>query len=617
MEQIETFITSDNASDNASANISNREKSINEFLKLVKNDDDNNPILQGLYTKRHPTEPLVIATYGKVKNIKKHTENDACRGLVLQTTNDKNNSISVISRGFDRFIPKYRSPDEKLVVKRATIKEDGSLMFMFKYKDSWHLSTMHDFADNMLPFGDITYADLFCQIINQPLNNFAENLISQFERPDKVMTFCFEMCSPFNRIIKLYSKPTLFLLAVFGNDDFQSHGSTEFIIPPNIALPENVQLVQTVDVPQNITFQDATNKVIELSRDDITFEGVVLECINPESPTLEPVRVKVKNPFYLIQHTLKYRSWSKCTAQMMVPLILDKLDDIIINNVFSSLGGRDKVFEYEIKERVEYFTQRIAKEYETILMVINQLVTMEFMTKADYAITLQTNYPNICKVWGSLFFEIFEDIKNVKKKNFYLLNITFKKHMIHNIDKIFPIDPFIDKTHPNHCCEMTQENIPEDIQEFENDGISKKSDRCYCGNKMIVHRLKNDVTRYRYCHCGSSFGYLTYGSGTWLSQCSDPECMCTHEVDQHTQKPLGKPACIFTKNLRLNVHELIDNSELTKSECYDIISNITNKQKSDAHMARFGISDCIKVLLNFKIEEKKYKIQKEKTNEKI
>lgn len=178
----------------------------------------------GLYVCPHTTKNISILNYGKVRNWGEANALDACRGLILESTPPYN----VLSRGFDRFLPQTVSQHSKandtndvLKIARATVKEDGSLLFMFKYEGHWMLSTMHNFADGILPFDsqERTYAELFHEIIEQPLDVFAETLLAQFESDDWVLTFCFEMCSIYSRVIRLYPTPKLYLISAFGGEN--------------------------------------------------------------------------------------------------------------------------------------------------------------------------------------------------------------------------------------------------------------------------------------------------------------------------------------------------------------------------------------------------------------
>lgn len=213
-------------------------------------------------------------------------------------------------------------------------------------------------------------------------------------------------------------------------------------------------------------------------------------------------------------------------------------------------------------------------------------------------------------VWKGFFIDIFKHLNNVHQ---HILTI-FNSHMTtpSQIDRVFGCnDPFVDNTHEKHCCDMTSESaiccLNWCSQHELNDGMSSSSSYCYCGNKMNIIRLRSEFSRYRVCHCGKKFGYLTYFGYNYLGVCSNVNCLCTHEVNKQSLQPLGKPCNMFCKNLRLHVHELIDRivikKGISKTECYKKISTIVNKSEDATHMAKLEISDCIKILLNLQNDE--------------
>jgi hypothetical protein len=334
------------------------------------------------------------------------------------------------------------------------------------------------------------------------------------------------MCSLFNRVIRKYDTPTLFLLAIFGG----KNGSIEYPINKNIVLCDNVKHVTEIELPENIMFGDVIKKIDELSKNELTFEGFVLQTSTNE-------RIKAKNKYYLMHHTLKYRGWVKCTLPCLMPYIFDNTTDQIIQNVIECSNYNDSAIN-ELLFRIEY-----------------------------------------CK-----------------------------KYLVEHKNKlILKIDPFLDETHPKYYCTFNISNIPHELLNQQNNGLATNSNLCYCGNEMNIIRLRNDITRYKVCYCGKKCGYLTYCSGTWLSICSNKMCDCTHEVNQITQKPLGIPASLFCKNLRLHIHQIIDEYErtniLTKDQCYEKIVQIIGQPREHTHMATMGISECVKILNTFCITD--------------
>lgn len=563
-----------------------REESLKTLYSLLEeNTLDDLKKSHNLYVSYHPTEPLAILHYGRIEKARKVSDVDSCRGLVVESFPP----YKIVSHGFDRFLPKYENMNNVINLKKATIKEDGSLMFLFKYNDKFHLATMYDFATNVLAFSDKTYGQLFLEIINQPLDDFADHLVSQFSDPSSVMTMSFELCSLYNRVIKEYNVPTLYLTSVYGG----KNGLIELDIPPQINLCPNVELVKEIAFDNSvISFQDAYNKVCDYAKNSVdgdrfTFEGFVLL-------TTDNKRVKVKNPYYYILHNLKYKGFIKCTPDIMVPLIADKIDDIIIQIVVDSVP-HDKIFiERELKKRRDYYNQVMNAEKEKIISAISFLKENNVSDPKQMISMMKEHYETLFDTWNHLFFTLI-------KNNFDLEICQFEKECVKNISRIFDENShkMLSKIHPNVCC-LYDSHFDFNGRDIEKgDGIGKNSVTCFCGSQMKLTELRTDLHRYRYCHCGEAYDFLTYGSWTYLMLCTNPECTCTHETNTKTRLPLGIPASNFCKSLRLQVHELINRSKLTRNECYKKIQNITGKSEEDAHMAKFSIQDCLKVLNEF------------------
>ncbi len=558
----------------------------NDFEELRKSHD--------LFYKRHSSLNLAILHYGKIAKTKKISETDSCRGLVIETTAPFN----VVSRGFDRFIPRHEDMKTILNIKKVTVKEDGSMMLLFKYDGKFMLSTMYDFADGPLAFSDKTYTQLFLQIINQPLDDFANSIINQFPNSDNIMTLCFEMCLLENRVIKPYTTPTLFLTSVYGGQD----GNDEIEIPDNIQLCPNVNVVEQIKFPSTCTLEEAHNKVKQYCQNDLMFEGFVIQ-------TTENQRIKVKNPYYYTHHYLKYKGWIRCGPEIMIPLIVDKLDEIIINNVVDSSPHDKEFINDELKKRRDYYKLLMDTELDkiktAISMIVNVVMSGEVMDTTRYAKILKNHDNNLFVKWSGLFFEM--------ARNGFNDYSSFYAYCKLNSNKAFKnYNQFLNESHPLTCCEFTNDHlklIKENCDK--SNGIGNDPYTCYCGNQMKLTELRTELHRYRVCHCGKPYGFLTYNCWTNIMLCTNPSCTCTHEVNTHTKKPLGIPASPLCKNLRLEIHEIINNSGLPKDKCYDIIQKITGRTKETTHMALFGIDDCLKTL---ELLQKEINVEKDKKN---
>lgn len=144
------------------------------------------------------------------------------RGLVLDSEND----FKIVRKGFNRFFNYGESPAAKIdwSTADATIKEDGTLIFLSYYDGRWMLGTRQNFDLREAEMSDAlypTFFDLFQDVVHKHYPKFAlGGMLGQN------CTWCFELCSRFNRIVIDYPEPKLFLLAKFDNymgNEFPQH----------------------------------------------------------------------------------------------------------------------------------------------------------------------------------------------------------------------------------------------------------------------------------------------------------------------------------------------------------------------------------------------------------
>lgn len=543
--------------------MTDRETSINSFYDLL-----NKISLEGLiksnqvYTCEHKDYPIVILNH-KSSFKSKETCFDACRGLIIE----KEYPHKVVSRGFDKF--KHYKNSNNILINRATIKEDGSLIFLFRIKHGnvykWLLSTMHDFADNKLQFGEMTYEELFKNIINEPLDDFANKLVEQCN--PNITTFCFEMCSQYNKVIKEYKTPTLFLITAFG----YSNSSIEISIPRGLSLPDNVKQIVEIDIKENITFDDINLKIEEYVANDFSFEGFVLEIIDNGIVR----RIKAKNRYYLIKHILKYRGWISATPKLIIPLIFNGVDELILSEL-DEYDLLSRTCKNEIIKHRDYYKNIIESEKNNIINLVSTLIDFSI---SDYIKKISHLNKNL----KSLLISIYNGYFNEK---------LFEKYIMENISKLLN-NPFISKLDKvNHYDYIDQDN----------NGLSKNKYLCYCGENMVFTRLKADLTIYKSFN-NINYGTKTYRSGNNLMICNS--CLCTHEINKITNEPLGIPCSHYCKSLRLYIHHLMDRlsfeNKITKSEFYKSIELILNCDEEEAHMAKLGIEECYKIIKHYSV----------------
>ena len=149
--------------------------------------------------------PIFVLNYHPYKSEKCNELVEQCRGVVMEMDTWK-----VVAYGMPRFYNNgekgVKSSFDFNNIIRCEHKEDGTLLHLFCYNNEWILATRYNFCEDYL--GDITYQELFEQIIDMTINEMGEFL-------DPTITYCLEMCSKTNSIIKLYEKPSIYLLAAY------------------------------------------------------------------------------------------------------------------------------------------------------------------------------------------------------------------------------------------------------------------------------------------------------------------------------------------------------------------------------------------------------------------
>ena len=277
----------------------------------------------------HPSLPLVILNYNRTAN-KNSPYTNTCRGLILEL-----DTWNPIAQGMTRFFD--IKPDE-IVPTSAEIKEDGTLIHMFNYQGSWLLATRHNFADDYVNDRTLTYQQLFEKISERPVGELGLSL-------NPKVTYCLEMCSKDNRIIRKYQPGVIYLLTCYQQGIELSEKEVDTEAAKIGWKRPNRYLVNTLEQCQLL--------LAEESLKDPLFEGLVIK-------DKEGRRYKKKNRFYLDIHKLKYRGWKVALPKLVVPLLLhhsDKLD--LIYEAISS--GHDINIDVDLNIIRQYWTQNIQR----------------------------------------------------------------------------------------------------------------------------------------------------------------------------------------------------------------------------------------------------------------
>lgn len=458
----------------------------------------------------HETLPLVILTYHPFLSPKNNPIVDQCRGIVMELE-----SFNIVAKGLDRFY----NYGEKNVVNdfvfdncRAEVKEDGTLIHMFCYKDQWLIANRYNFCEDIVGTrgtinneSPLTYEDLFYSICGKGFEQYL----------DKSVTYCLEMCAAENIIVKLYKTPSVYLLA-----SFRDCVELDYVMPHfSPWLKPDTYMVTSLN---------QVYLLIETLSENQVFEGFVLVSNDNK-------RIKIKSSMYKILHNLKYRGLCACTKSSLAPFIKNNTIDYVI---------------------------------ETLTCFRNEQELDEIRKRVD-----------IIKA-----------------------NINDKRN-----------DMFLDIDHPRYYCKLEKELRGNGLAKVLPIKVPDKNEwvlTCYCGNIMDSIRLRVDYVQYKTCHCGSRFDYKKYMPGTLIALCS--KCPCSHELHQQDQtfksgetvimgQPTGIPASTELKNLRLYVHQLINNitkkHKVDKDSVYNKISSIMGLERHKTHIGLFTISDCSKIII--------------------
>lgn len=237
----------------------------------------------GVKQYRHPTLPLVGLKYDQLDGDRRSRVVQECRGTVLE---EANCSYRVVARPFDRFF----NVDEHDIVCESRFdwsefdvveKVDGSLIILYWYANEWHANTSGSFGLGTITKDGPTWRELFWKTANIDLAKL-----------DKHLTYLFELCTPWNKVVRTYRQPTAYLLGV--RDTRGGHETWEFLVTDiakelGVARPERISMRNR---------EALATWLEERTKSDPTFEGFVLRDKNN-------LRLKMKSKTYLGFHKIK------------------------------------------------------------------------------------------------------------------------------------------------------------------------------------------------------------------------------------------------------------------------------------------------------------------------
>lgn len=269
----------------------------------------------GIKVNINKQDDRVILNYSQIDSPKTHPVVMECRGLTLDFETGE-----LIARSFPRFFNAGEVPVEfNWNDCTATHKEDGSLLLVFMHQGQWKFQTRNSFAAGIVTnfwneSQNITWEDLAKKALLK--TDFFYYAIQDF-------TYVFELCSPFNKIVRSYDTEQVYLLSVFYDEKECSEHRID-------CIAQDLRIKRPHKVKCN-SLNDALDFVNRVSEEDRTFEGVVMR-------DYRGVRLKIKSKKYL-ELSRRLNNGNIFLDKYLIPAILDGEKDEILT-YFPELKGR-------------------------------------------------------------------------------------------------------------------------------------------------------------------------------------------------------------------------------------------------------------------------------------
>jgi hypothetical protein len=294
----------------------------------------------------HKNLPLVILNYDQIESKpRNHAIVRECRNLILENFPP----YKLVSRSFYRFwnLSEFPLEFESFNLNDFFFQEkiDGSLMTLFNYKGQWLATTRSTFADGVCGESGKTWAELFHSVLSlEKINSVCDSSLS----------YVFEFCSPWNKIITEYKTPKLYLLSIFdGKYEFHPHQvdyEAQFL---NLERPKYYNFKNVDEILSYVGEQ--TNK-------NPTWDGVVINDLRQ--------RWKIKNPGYLSLHRLA-NNGEGFKVKTLLPFILKGEEDEALVYIKRYFAEVIPLFE-ETKQKVNEEKKRVEDLWNEVKEIESQ-----------------------------------------------------------------------------------------------------------------------------------------------------------------------------------------------------------------------------------------------------
>jgi len=248
--------------------------------------------------------------------------------------------------------------DDKITVHE---KVDGSLILMYFYDGNWHINTRGSFADGNLGFTGKSWKEW---VIESVLNK------NEIDKLDPLFTYIMEFVSPYNKVVRIYPQPQLYLLSVMETDV-----GTEMNEEAADAVASTLGILRPKRFLLSSNPQEIKDFLIDNSKSDPTFEGFVL---------VDSVgnRIKFKSETYVNLHHL-LDNGNIFNPSRLVPVILN--------------GERDEIVAYlpELERHFDNIEKVLNEAYDQMMVVWEKVKDIESQKEFAILVVGSTSFPSI------------------------------------------------------------------------------------------------------------------------------------------------------------------------------------------------------------------------------
>lgn len=270
----------------------------------------------GIKVTEHSRDPLVILNYDQLDSPKTDPIVRECRGLVLER-----DTWQVVARAFPRFFNWGEVQDEMALFDWSSVsvteKVDGSLCLFYWYDGHWRVNMRGSFADGPMRLSDGTWSDkTWNEAIGEGIGGLGEWPDLVFSGWDADLTAVGEFVSPWNKVVRSYDKPAVYLLSIFDSNGVERNADVcdRAALETGMLRPETYRLHGIDEVQAYLAQRSET---------DPTFEGVVIRDRHGH-------RWKIKSPTYLALHRMLGNGGFD-QPKNLLPFVLAGEDDEVLS----------------------------------------------------------------------------------------------------------------------------------------------------------------------------------------------------------------------------------------------------------------------------------------------